>query len=376
MPADFVERSRDRLAPQLVGPVSRLLAISADEARNAVHIAVPALLACFADVAATSKGSSVLCEAAEQACTANVVAVNASGPRVLAKNGLETLQTLLGQDNLEALASALGKFAGMNVRGGSLLLGAVAPATLAYLGEQRGSLDQGPRLVSLLSEQRTNIMAAIPANLSKLIGSSRWPDRSVAAAHAGPIACAGTVRGASSTAPKPANGTSATQGRAEGGLSLIRGMGLLVAGVLIVGISQVMFGERFQMASQMSHEVTEQAAKPFASLVVDKVDLGADFGSGIIRLGQTLGGMTDIASAKAALPELQDISGSFNKLNRLAGRLPASGQSRLTDLAERAMPILQAEINKAYAIPAAADVLKPVLDPLMTSIAGLAKKPA
>jgi hypothetical protein len=153
-------------------------------------------------------------------------------------------------------------------------------------------------------------------------------------------------------------------------------MGLLVAGVLIVGISQVMFGERFQMASQMSHEVTEQAAKPFASLVVDKVDLGADFGSGIIRLGQTLGGMTDIASAKAALPELQDISGSFNKLNRLAGRLPASGQSRLTDLAERAMPILQAEINKAYAIPAAADVLKPVLDPLMTSIAGLAKKPA
>ena len=28
MPADFVEFSRDRLAPQLVGPVGRLLAIS------------------------------------------------------------------------------------------------------------------------------------------------------------------------------------------------------------------------------------------------------------------------------------------------------------------------------------------------------------
>src|SRR5271156_3239607 len=124
MPADFVELSRDRLAPQLVGPVGRLLAISADEARNAVHIAIPALLACFADVAATANGASVLCEAAEQARTADVVAVNASGPYVSATKGLETLHTLLEPGTLEALASALGKFAGMSARGGSLLLGA------------------------------------------------------------------------------------------------------------------------------------------------------------------------------------------------------------------------------------------------------------
>jgi hypothetical protein len=274
------------------------------------------------------------------------------------------------------IASALGKFAGINLRGGSLLLGAVAPATLAYLGEQRGPLNQGPRLVSLLSEQRAEFMAAIPASLSKLMGSNRWPDGPVVVAHAGPIGCAGTVGAASSTATTVANGTSTTQAQTDGGLSLIRGMGLLVAGVLIVGISQVMFGERFQMASQKAHEVTEQAAKPFASLVVGKVDLGAEFGSGIIRLGQTLGEIADVASAKAALPELQDISDSLNKVNRLAGQLPASGRARLTDLAERAMPILQAEINKAYAIPAAAAVLEPILDPLMTSIAGFAKKPA
>jgi hypothetical protein len=38
------------------------------------------------------------------------------------------------------------------------------------------------------------------------------------------------------------------------------------------------------------------------------------------------------------------------------------------------MPILEADLAKAYAIPSVADVLTPVLDPIMTSIANLTKK--
>jgi len=126
--------------------------------------------------------------------------------------------------------------------------------------------------------------------------------------------------------------------------------------------------------SQRPPEIAQRIGQPFASLVVGDVDLGAEFGGEIVRLGQTLAGVTDVASAKAALPALRDILGSLNKVNGLAGQLPASGQARLADLAARAMPILQVEMNNANAIPGAADLLKPVVDPLQKTIAALAKK--
>ena len=275
------------------------------------------------------------------------------------------------------LASALGKFVGVNVRGGLLLVGAVAPATLACLRQPRSAVDEDARdLANLLSEQRANITAAIPADIAQLTELNGWKGGTAVTAPAGGIDYAKIARQGSSSVMTVAKRAGATDGRTDGGLSLIQAMGLLVAGVLIVGISQYVFGGRMPAAVQNSPEITEPAAKPFASLTIDNVDLGAELGSGIVRLGQTLVGVTDVASAKAALPALEGISASFNKINGLARRLPPSGQGRLADLTARAMAILQAETNKACAIPGVADVLKPVLDPLMTSIAGLAKKPA
>ncbi len=377
MSANLVELLKDQTGPQLVGPVERLLVLSEDEARKAVHVAIPAVLAGFAQLATTPRGAAILSVATEQTCAADVESDKVGGPYVLAQNGLEALRSLLGRGMLDSLASALGKFVGVNVRGGLLLVGAVAPATLACLRQHRSAVDEDARdLANLLSEQRANITAAIPADIAQLTESNGWKGGSVGTTPAGGIDYAKIAHQGSSSVMTVAKRAGATDGRTDGGLSLIQAMGLLVAGVLIVGISQYVFGGRMPAVVQNSPEITEPAAKPFASLTIDNVDLGAELGSGIIRLGQTLVGVTDVASAKAALPALEGISASFNKVGGLVRRLPPSGQGRLADLTARAMAILQAETNKACAIPGVADVLKPVLDPLMASIAGLAKKPA
>jgi hypothetical protein len=377
MPANLVEFLTDQMGPQLVGPVAQLLIVGEDEARKAVHIAIPAVLAGFAQLATTPHGATILSVAAEQTCTIDVEPDKARGPHLLAQNGLEALRSLLGRGMLDSLASALGKIVGLNVRGGLLLVGAVAPATLAYLRQQRSAVDQGARdLAKLFSEQRANITAAVPADIAQLMESSGSKGGSVVTAPAGGIDYDKIARSGGSSVMTVAKRVGATGGQTDGGLSLIQAMGLLVAGVLIVGVSQYMFGSRMPAAVQNSPVITEPAATPLASLTIDNVDLGAELGSGIVRLGQTLVGVTDVASAKAALPALKAISASFNKVDGLVGRLPPSGQARLADLTARAMAILQAETNKACTIPGVADVLKPVLDPLMTSIARLAKKPA
>ena len=372
MPTDLVKFLTDQMGPQLVGSVEQLLAMSEDEARKAVHIAIPAVLAGFAQLAATPHGATILSRAAEQTCAADV---EARGPYMLAQHGLEALRSLLRQDMLESLASALGKIAGVNVSGGSLLLGAMAPATLICLRQQRASDDQSARgYAKLLSEQRANIAAAMPADLSQLIGSKGLQGGTALSLVADRTECGQITRPAASPVITMTKRAGATGQRTDGGLSLIQAMGLLVAGVLIVAISQYIFGGRMPAAVQSSPEIREQAAKPFASLVVDDVDLGTEFGNGIIRLGQTLTGMTDIASAKAALPALWEISNSFNKITGLVGRLPASGQARVADLAAKAMPLLQAKFNKACAIPGVAEVLNPVLGRLIASIGNFARR--
>ena len=245
---------------------------------------------------------------------------------------------------------------------------------LRFIQSIGAGTDQFPR--EELAKRGIRLASARGVNLAQLMESNGWKGGSVVTTPAGGIDYAKIARQGSSSVMTVAKRAGATRGQTDGGLSLIKAMGLLVAGVLIVGISQYVFGSRMPAAVQNSPEITEPAAKPFASLTIDNVDLGAELGSGIVRLGQTLAGVTDVASAKAALPALRDISISFNKVDGLVGRLPSPGQARLADLTARAMATLQAETNKACTIPGVADVLKPVLDPLMTSIARLAEKPA
>ena len=348
-----------------------MLALSPDEARNAVNAAISAILSRFARVAATPHGARILSGAADQAFRDGVSSIDAGTPSVPVEDGLEVLRSLLGKRNLEALVSALETFSGVNGRGASLLLGTVGPMILAYLGKQQVGSDA---LANLLSEQKGTIMAAMPAGLRQPTRPGSFPEGIAVMPRGSPVAFGDPVHTTGFAVEALAVAAGRTDSRAERGLSLIQGMGLLVAGVLVVGVSQFIFGGHMHTAMQPTAEIVQQAAPPSASLVVGKVDLGNEFSGEIARVGQILAGVTDIASAKAALPALQTIADSLEKLKEPAGHLPAFGQVRIADLAARAMPLLQAKFNKACAIPGVAEVLNPVLDPLMASIGNLAKR--
>jgi hypothetical protein len=419
---NLVDQLKDQLGPQLVGAAGQALGLPSDKVQAAVHAGIPALLASFLHVSSTPTGASALGAAAEQAAQSGAVPSIAGGAQSMAQEGIGLLGSLLGQGKVQALSNALGSFTGINPGHASSLIGMAAPMVLGFLGRQQAARGQGAQgLVSLLTEQKSAITAALPAGLSSLLGSTGLLDGVTGAAQAGREAVTGAARSAAGAASdaaarasEAANRASAAAGQAVTGSSWVRpAVGVLVAIVVLVALWQFFSGGRVQEASQQAANKAQEAtttatqqatgaaqqatgaaqqaagaaqqaagAAPEAAkstataLVVGGTDVGKEVSGAFDHLGQVLGGITDADSAKAALPQIHEISGSVDKLKGLVGQLPDTGKTALADLIAKAMAAVQPLVDKAYALPGVGDVLKPELDPLLAAIGDLAKKPA
>jgi hypothetical protein len=406
----LVDQLKDQLGPQLAGAAGQALGLPSDKVQAVVHAGVPALLASFLHVSSTPTGAGALGAAAEQAArsTATPSIAGGAGAQSVAQEGIGLLGSLLGQSKVQALSNALGSFTGVNPGSASSLIGMAAPMVLGFLGREQAARGQGVQgLVGLLTEQKSSIMAALPAGLSGLLGSTGLLDGVTGAAQAGREAvtgaatsAAGKAGEAAARASEAATRASAAAGQAVSGSSWVRpAVGILVAIVVLVAIWQFFSGGRVQEASQQAvnkaQEATTsaqqaagaaqqaagaatEAAKSAATtaLMVGGTDVGKEVSGAFDHLGQVLGGITDADSAKAALPQIHDISGSVDKLKGVVGQLPDTGKTALADLIAKAMATVQPLVDKAYALPGVGDVLKPELDPLLAAIGELAKKPA
>jgi cytoskeletal protein RodZ len=128
-------------------------------------------------------------------------------------------------------------------------------------------------------------------------------------------------------------------------------------------------------AAQQAAGAAQEAASS-AVAMVGGVDLGKEITGHLTKLGSVFGGITNTDTARSAVPSLQDISGSVDKLKGLSAQLPASGRSALAALVAKSLPPLRSALDKANAIPGVGDVIRPVADPLMASLGELAKAPA
>jgi Bacterial protein of unknown function (DUF937) len=89
-------------------------------------------------------------------------------------------------------------------------------------------------------------------------------------------------------------------------------------------------------------------------------------------LTKTLNGFTDAASAEAALPQLQEVSGKLDELKRVQSSMSPGGQTMVAKLVSAARGTLDQLIAKVLAqfgVDAAA--IKPVLDGIVDKLAGL-----
>ena len=166
------------LTPELIGKMASATGLDRSMAHKATAAAVPAILSGLAGLAARPGGARQLASAvAEQPSDLLGNIVNSlSGATQMADKGSSLLSSLLGGNMPGLLASTVGKFLGIGEGPMRTLLGLLTPIVMAVLGrEQRAQGLDANGLARMLSGQKDEIAAAMPAGLGRLLESSGFP---------------------------------------------------------------------------------------------------------------------------------------------------------------------------------------------------------
>lgn len=164
------------LTPQLVGGLARALGIDEGVAQKLVAAAVPAILASLGTAAAAPGGAQKVSDAISNSdpdiLTKLSSAATGGNTRFLNEGG-GLLNSLLGGGGLSSLVGALGQYAGAPQPATQTLLGTVTQAAVGTMGQQDPSNWSDPSaILSLLNSQKGAISAALPPEVSRLLGAS------------------------------------------------------------------------------------------------------------------------------------------------------------------------------------------------------------
>lgn len=340
MSFDVVSLIRQYLTPVIVEKIAAALGLDRSQTNSAIGALLPAILSGLLGAGQRPGGARTLNEAVgaqDQGILGNLAnMIGGGGQKSLIDSGSSILGSLLGGSSANALGSAAGRFSGIGESGAKGLMGMLAPVVLGALGQQQRSngLDASG-LVNLLASQKENIAKALPAGFAKELQgtglldsvSSYLPDRVAKAAP-------------SITERAPSSG----------GMPSILPW---VAGLAALALLLWMFTSRDHATHTQVPPVGEITNVAGATQHIN--DLGD-------RLRMALGTVTDEASAKAALPRLNDIAAELGRVETAAANFPAAERSSLSAAISALIAALGPKIEAILKIPGVGDVLRPVIE--------------
>lgn len=336
------------VGPMVAQQIATKLGIGGPIANKLIAAALPAILGSIIGKSKTSSGLGSLMNLVSGDNTPEPKALESAfsdGGDIdaLANSGGSMLEGLLGGQGMGALSSALGKHAGVDQAQAGGLLGMLAPAALGTIGSQvaESSMD-GPALASFLKDQEANVAQAMPSDFAKQLGSS------------------GVLDGFSAGISETAN---AAQDKAkEAGSKL----------PLIIGAIAIAAAAWFFLGRGGDAPVDTSAVEAMQDFKVGDVDLGGEFTSVTTGLTDAFTGITDTASAEAAVPQLTELSGKLGTLSESAGELSGAAQTGFQSIVGTALAALRPVIENAIASSGAGAILQPLADQILGALEGMA----
>jgi hypothetical protein len=373
------------LTPEIIEKIGSFLGLDRAATQKAAGGAVPALLASLSDLVATPAGTSQLSRLlSQQQGGLPADLMRNVAPQGLAETGANMLSGLFGGTTMDAMAQAVGKFAGTGDSGGKSLLGILGPIVLGALGQQQrnAGLDANG-LASLLRSQKDQITAAIPSGLADQLGAAGLIDRAEAGLRSGATAAASAAAGRVESASQRASTSAASSwGAGTSGASTFASRTgqlpyLLAALIILAGIAWYAFERRGQESvaelpakAQPANETVGMAP---ANLTVDGVNLAGQLNSSINTLKSALPGMTDATAAQAALPKINEAIAQLNDLTARVQKLSPEGRSTFAKMIVLVTPSVREMCDKVLATPGVAPVAKPAIDDLRAKMDSLSR---
>jgi hypothetical protein len=363
MATNLVSLVMQFLTPDMIGRIATTLGFDRNKVQSAIGGAVPALLAAFNDVATQPGGAQKLTDAARQqtGSLGNLArALIAGEPSSLIDKGSQLLSLLVSGQNQNALTGAIAKFTGLGQGASGSLLGMLAPIVMGSIGKHQnaaGALDANG-MANLFASQKDNIAAALPSGFGSLLSGTGLLNS------LGDAARTATAAGGEATrAAILATRTVGETGQRAAGASsnwLYWLVPIAAAAALLV-----------YFAVRPTEHVVQQGMNQAQNSPAPGVDIGKQVANNIASVRTTLDGVTDVPSAQAALPKLQEVTAQINKTDSAVGQLSAEQRKAIAAVINPLMPAVNQLCDKVLAIPGVAEVLKPSVDILKAKLTAL-----
>jgi hypothetical protein len=360
------------LGPMIVNKIAANLGVNQGIAGKAISALVPAILAGVIGKSSTPGGAGALASILGKQDTGILGnlgnLIGGAGQQSMVDSGNSVLGSLLGGSSASALTNAVGKFAGLGNSQSSSLVGMLAPVVLGGLAQtSKASNLDAAGLASMLAGQKNNVQAAMPAGFSDLLGGSGLLDGLSGAARTAAVDTA---------ARQVSNVTNSSGG------SMMRF--ILPAALAALGFIWFTSGNKDKAMEKPAAPTAAapSAAAPATPAMPSAADLTKQLPSGDLTgqmtgifdtLKGSLGGVKDEATAKAALPKLEDVLGQLTKVKDASGALPAAARDPLMAMLKTSVPSIASLIEKALLIPGVSGVLKPVLDNISSTLTAMGK---
>jgi hypothetical protein len=372
------------LTPDMIAKIASVLGLDRNVVQKTIAGAIPALLASLADVASTPKGARQLTNTLTQQSDSleslrNLVG-GAAGQNLVTETGTNMLSGLFGGGTLDTMAQTIGKFAGIGEGTSKSLLGMLGPVVLGALGQQQRSMGlDASGLASLLTSQKDQIAAAIPSGLADQMSAAGLIDGATESLRSGAAA-------ASAAGGRMAEASERTFSRATESATTAAGSSAtsqwpywLVAAAVVGGLAWFAFGRSGEdTVAQVPPPPTTRTATGTVGaaptdLTVGGLNLANQVNSSVGSIRTVLPGMTDAASAQAALPKLKEATAQLNEVSSRATQLSPEGKSMLIKLVVAATPAINQMCDKVLATPGAGAIAKPAIEELRGKLDALAR---
>lgn len=265
-------------------------------------------------------------------------------------------------DKASMISDIIGKVTGMKSGTSSSLLAMLVPVVMSYLGKQKRSLglDSGG-MANLLMSQKDEVAKAMPGGMAGALGLTDlgFEDTPMQAPAATPSA-------------QPAvNEAPASSGS---GLAKL----IPIAVLAIAGF----FGYKLMNSGTPAVDnVSSDLTEAIESVDAGSVDLGAMTGGAdemTEKLGEvftgyqdTIGKVTDVESAKAAVPDMEALNEKLGGMTGLMDKLPAGVKETITGQLGTMIEPIKTMLDTVMAIPGVEPILKPLVDGMLEKVGAL-----
>ena len=349
---------------QLVGgnltQLSTTLGVSESKAQAAASAALPALMLGFSSLAGSGQGGQRLISALGQfqpEKIGDLASLLTGGGEEVSTRGNDLLKHLMEG---KMLAGAVAGFSGLGEKQTNHLLGYLSPLVMGAVAQQfSGKKIDTQGLVQFFAEQKTLIAAGLPPELSL----AQVPG--LAALSGGTTAPQGT--------PVPQG---KTQVIASGTPATSRPVWLLpLIGVVCAALA-VQYWPKSKPAVPVPAKATEAGAPAPRGGGMDfsamKAPAFGTMATGLAtqfqQLTESLTGISDAASAEAALPTLTELAARLEGIQKEAESLTKDSKVMLPDLIQEIMVKPAEQLKRVALIPDVSAAFRPILERLVKSI--------